>query len=459
MEIKPVWRLGVVTILLGTSWSCNKDFLNEKPQQSLVVPTTLADFQAILDNDNVMNGAINSGVVPSLGEIAATDYYVTDALYQSRLDMQEQNEYTWSNDPYPGADIPDWDLPYTAILYANEVITGITGMQVSTVDRPEWDNLMGSALFYRSFFFYHLAQIFAPPYDSLMAQTPQLGIPLRLSADVNEKLSRADLADTYARIITDLKESTGLLPITALYGTRPCRPAAYALLARVYLTMGDYPDAGLYADSSLVENNTLMDYNQLNLTLNQPIPRFNPENLFNCVLVRSNPLLVGYVDSTLYASYDTGDLRPKAWFKGNPPSLECSYDGSYNPYGGIATDEVYLMRAECYARIGDATDAMTELNVLLKHRIDTAVFKPLTASDPTDALVTILAERRKELFWRGLRWIDLRRLNADPRFKQTLYRVVLGVIDTLPPGDDRYTYLIPTNVLSFNPGMAQNPRQ
>lgn len=446
-----------VMVFLVLVAGCNKnDFLNEKPQQSQVVPTTLQDFQAILDNDNVMNGALNMGVVPTLGEIGTTDYYLADSNFRGHLSIQEQNEYIWAVNPYPGTDVTDWDLPYIAVLYANEVITGITGMKVAASDQPEWNNLMGSALFYRSFFFYNLAQIFAPPYRE--GET-QLGIPLRLTADVNEKLVRASLADTYTRIITDLKTSTSLLPITALYGTRPCRPAAYALLARIYLVLGDYTDALSYADSCLSLNNTLIDYNTLDTTSSLPIARFNAENLFNCVLIRSAPFLYGRVDGNLYASYTPNkDLRPGAWFKGNPARLKCSYDGSFNPYGGIATDEVYLIRAECSARLGNAKGAIGDLNTLLVNRFAAGTFQALSDTSADAALTSVLAERRRELIFRGLRWPDLRRLGSDAERADTLYRFVLGQPYTLLPDDLRYTYPIPDNVLGFNPGMVQNPR-
>ncbi len=52
--------------------ACKKsNFLETKPDQSLVVPTTLSELQGLLDNDVVMNGGGNFGVTPSLGEIQA----------------------------------------------------------------------------------------------------------------------------------------------------------------------------------------------------------------------------------------------------------------------------------------------------------------------------------------------------------------------------------------------------
>ena len=53
-------------------------FLDARPDQSLVVPSSLADLQALLDNDRIMNGTNGLGVTPSLGEAACTDYYINE---------------------------------------------------------------------------------------------------------------------------------------------------------------------------------------------------------------------------------------------------------------------------------------------------------------------------------------------------------------------------------------------
>jgi hypothetical protein len=98
------------------------------------------------------------------------------------------------------------------------------------------------------------------------------------------------------------------------------------------------------------------------------------------------------------------------------------------------------------------------LNYLLSKRYRTVpVFTPLTAATAEEALQIVLRERRKELVGRGLRWYDLRRLNKDPRFAQTLTRVVNGQTYILPPNDPRYTHLIPFEVIALT-GMQQNQR-
>src|ERR1700730_11226786 len=91
---------------------CNKsDFLNAKPDQSQVVPTTIPELQALLDNDLVMNGTGNIGIVPGFGEIGADNYYVTDDLLTAYIDPLEKNAYRWQKDLYAGEEIKDWDFP------------------------------------------------------------------------------------------------------------------------------------------------------------------------------------------------------------------------------------------------------------------------------------------------------------------------------------------------------------
>jgi hypothetical protein len=78
------------------------------------------------------------------------------------------------------------------------------------------------------------------------------------------------------------------------------------------------------------------------------------------------------------------------------------YDYGGNQYTGIATDEIYLIRAECLARSGNTSDALKDLNNLLAKRWKTGItFTPIQATNADDALVKILAERKKELLFRG----------------------------------------------------------
>src|SRR5262245_35406784 len=64
-----------LTFLYIVCFGCNKtSFLEGKPDQALVIPETIEEIQAILDNINVMNGT-GQGVVPVIGEIGSDNYY------------------------------------------------------------------------------------------------------------------------------------------------------------------------------------------------------------------------------------------------------------------------------------------------------------------------------------------------------------------------------------------------
>jgi len=54
-------------------------------------------------------------------------------------------------------------------------------------------------------------------------------------------------------VLGDLKDALTVLPPTVNAATpnRPSRPAALAMLARVYLVMNDYDKAFAFADSSI----------------------------------------------------------------------------------------------------------------------------------------------------------------------------------------------------------------
>lgn len=444
--------------------SCDSNYLEAKPDAALIVPNTLDDLQALLNNDRVMNGVVqNEGIVPSLGEISADDYFVNNENnFDILLKVNNRNTYLWQSNVFEGRDnVLDWNLLYKSIFYANVVLDQLANIQKTAINQIQYDQIKGSALFYRAHHFYQLAQIFAPNYIAETAQT-ELGIPLRLSADINESLRRSTLEETYACIIDDLTVAKTLLPVKAAYKTQPSKVAVYALLSRVYLTMGSYKEVILNADSCLEYNNILLDYKYVNEQLAYPFERFNDEVIFHVKLIAAGgplPLIpsLASVDSLLYQSYDLDDYRRTLFFRQSPNQSKYmdfrgSYDGTYEKFAGLAVNEVLLNRAEAAVRLGKVKEAYDNLNLLLKNRINNFI-SLIPPTKEENALSEILKERRKELVFRGLRWTDLRRLNMDVRFSKTLIRRIKGNEYTLPPNDKRYTFPIPQNVLSLNPSL------
>jgi starch-binding outer membrane protein, SusD/RagB family len=403
-----------ISVFLFSILSCSKkEFLDERPKSDLFVPTTLEDFQALLDNDAALN------LTPVLGELSADNYHLLQSLWQN-LGTKEQNAYIWASDIFKGeGNVSDWNTPYQQVLYANVVLDELKKVTITQDNWQQWNNIKGSALFTRAYAFYNLAQVFALPYNASTANE-DLGIPLKLTPNIDESIKRSTLEQTYTQIIIDLQEAKTLLAdsITG-YRTRPNKPAAFAQLARVYLSMRQYDKAGANADSSLQLYKALIDYNTRDANLPRPFDKTNVETMYQSKFVETNVLkgVLGYgaVDSTLYNSYAMNDLRRTLFFLVNPGRINFkgSYTGLIQVFTGLATDETYLIRAECRARAGDVNGAMQDLNTLLIQRWKTGTFVPVTVSTQEQALNTILIERRKEMPCRGIRWTDIRRLNLE----------------------------------------------
>lgn len=460
-----------ITLFLLLSIGCKRgDFLDEKPNQSNIVPMTLTDFDAILDRDIELNASGNTtrGPVPGLGEAGSDNYYLLDADYSGKLLPKQQNYYIWKKDPYDGSVVNDWVYPYKVVFYANTVLDGLENVERTSLNSQDFDRIKGSAIFIRSHAFYQLAQVFAPPYNNETALS-DWGIPLRLTAEVEERIVRSNLRETYDKIVEDLKTSASLLPDFPAIKTRPSKRAAYALLARVFQTMRNYSESQKYVNLSLLINSELLDYNTVDATLTYPFrggAQNHKEVIFACKIVgdpvtaytfRSN---IAYIPSDLYDLFSDFDLRKKVFFgkRNGLISYKGSYDGQANCFGGLATDELYLIRAENNAREGKLDEALMDINTLLINRWDkNQTFVPLSSTDPEQVLNFVLTERRKELLFRGLRWTDLRRLNMEGR-NISLNRTINGQTYILQPNDPRYTYPIPTEVISFNPDMPQNKR-
>lgn len=424
--------------------SCNKkEFLDESPRSDLFVPTTLEDFQALLDNDIVLN------MTPVLGELSADNYYLLQSSWSS-LTTKEKNAYTWEKDTYNGeGKVVDWNTPYQQVLYANVILDGLNKVAITDENLKQWNNIKGAALFTRAYAFFNLAQVFALPYNAATVNE-DLGIPLKLTPNIDEKLQRPTLEQTYSQILKDLLEAKTLL-FDSISSTRirPNKPAAFALLARVFLSMHEYHNAGANADSSLQLYNTLIDYNTRDGNSTRPFDKLNVETMYQSRFVETNVLkgISGYglVDTNLYSTYAHNDLRRSLFFNiipGGRINFKGSYTGLIFAFTGLATDETYLIRAECRARANDVTGAMDDLNTLLEKRWKSGFFVPLTAATWEQALNAILIERRKELPCRGVRWTDIRRLNLEtPNIKPV--RFINNLPYELPVNSPKYALPIP----------------
>ncbi len=456
-------KLLMYKLMLGLLFllSCGKEFLDVKQDKKVRTPTTIKDFQSLLDNST---GMMNYGSCHELGIIGSDEHYLLDGRWATLSAPYQRNGYVWDDQIYEGLPFLEWERAYQRILYANIALEGARAVTTSADEQPAWDNLYGSALFFRAWNHYQLAQQFALVYNVQNARS-DLGIPLRLESDVEVPVVRSSVQETYDRLVADLKGAVRHLPISPVHKFRPSRPAAYALLARVYMQMDDFEAAANYADSCIALKGQLIDFNEIELdrtyTFDYDHGMSNVEVLFSTYLAA--PTVVHNtrhnIDSNLLVLYEQHDLRYPAYFLVRPNGSIVFKGSYYNSsfFTGLAVDEMYLVSAESHARIGNHTKALERINTLRKSRINKDHFSSVSGLAGSALVHYILRERRKELLFRGTRWEDLRRLNKYSDSKTTLIRQIDGKRFELSPESPRWVWPIPDNVIELS-NLEQNQR-
>lgn len=438
-------------LALPVMWSCS-GFLDERPNKGILIPTSIEDIRALLDNDAELNQ------YPVYGLLSSDDMMLTDAGWSALASIGEQNAYIWNEDIFGGGTSADWAFGYRAIFIANVVLDQLEKLPVT----PESERLRGEALFHRAHAHFMLAQLFGEPYR---LGNPGLAIPLRLDTEILKLTDRSGNEEFYNRIIEDLNASFELLAMNDPIKTRPTKLAAKALLGRVYLTMSDYSNAEAAVDWVMARPEvSLMNYNSLNASAAYPSPKYNSEVILHGTLVSIGSLTSGNVNSwilpELLDSYEPGDLRRTLFGLSRPnggTSFRGQYTGNFSLFGGLALDEVYLIKAECLARRNADAETLNLMNTLLETRFEDGMYTDFEGLSGQELLGFVLEEKRKSLLFRGVNWIDLRRLNQDDRFARTIRRTVNGTDYELNPNSKKYVLPIPQAELSINP-ITQNDR-
>lgn len=439
--------------------SCGKDFLDIKRNANQVVPSDIADYQALLDYNAIMNrGAFELALI-------GTDEYVLSSAAWAAANPQYfihiKNGYIWAEDVYEGREVNDWNWAYERIMYANMALD-VEKVQVSGSRLAERDNVRGQALFYRAFTFYQLAQAFCRPYHPETADS-DLGIPLRLEYDITLRIGRGTVREVYDKIIEDLLIAVDLMPTFQINNYRPSRLAAYALLARIYRELGDYKNALLCANEVLNVKNDLLDYNDFVDAgpytfngLNNGLD--NKEIIFYCWTnsgyLRANATVPDSFYEEIFG--EEGDLRKLLYFK-NDKLYFGSYGGT-NYFVGLAIDEMLLIRAECLILMDRLSEAVADLDYLRRNRFVEDHYSDLLYTGKEDLMNVLSSERQKQLYMRGTRWSDMRKNNLSHATAKPLTRTIEGIVHTLGPTDPKWVWPIPDNEI-IHAGLAQNPRE
>lgn len=441
--------------------------INEKGK---VIPTTVKDYYDILCDYNIFTMGHSNAFIAS-DEIHVYKDETNRIFFGSDKFI---NAYLWKDFMYVNEEDndPDWNLLYKVIYKSNVVLDKIDKAVGS--DEQLRKKAKGEALAHRAYSYFMLVNQYAPHYNPATYEK-DLGVPLYLEADINAALPRATVKAVYDQIEQDLTTALPLLPPTPEFNYHPSQAGVNGLLAKLYLYQSKFELAKQKVEAALNVYNFLYDFKDYDFI--PGLPKFlglagfanraidNKEGLWH---KQSNNtfvyMIACYMTDEHRALYSPNDRRlyftliEEAPFGNNLHGLNIMPKERYFKTG-VTTPELYLIRAECNARLQEPGLAIDDLNLLRSKRFLPTDFVAIDRNK-TDlqALELVLKERRMELFTEGWRLFDLKRLNLDPRFKRDITRNWDGATLTLKPENKNYVFPIPKKVVLLNPLTEQTPR-
>lgn len=355
----------------------------------------------------------------------------------------------------------------------------------------------------RGLAYFTLVNYYSPSPKSGINQ--EYGVPIVLeNYDVNIEPARASVGEVYAQIISDLKE--GILHGENIPANKSTLGVAATklILSKVYLTRRAQGDAELalqlatevrdlaatnYISSAsfnpfvVGQNIAVGDYYNYFAGQSDADYENHPETLWELDLntdtnrfngIGANVALPGYYyrldpkrcflfNQTFYNSFATTDVRrgnqaatslltsqgvpimdtPRGYWTNKYPQI--STEGRY--YRNIKIlrySEAYLNRIEALHLTGQNALALTELNAF-------ATSRKGTLYTGADILSDILAERSKEFYGEGQRFLDLKRYNLP------VERPSNCTVCSLAATDKLFVFPMSQGALNTNPNLKQYP--
>jgi len=164
------------------------------------------------------------------GEAASDNAWVSNTYQATHATYNAVSEYTLDAGNDRNED--QWIELYKSIGIFNNTIEGITGAPIDTASKTKFN---AELKFILSLCYFDLVRNFG-------------GVPIVLKTyPASTHLPRNTVKEVYSQLVTDLKACAAVLPRKSAYAAsdkfRASAGAAWALLAKVYLYMEDWPNA------------------------------------------------------------------------------------------------------------------------------------------------------------------------------------------------------------------------
>jgi hypothetical protein len=411
-----------------------------------------------------------------------------------------QYDYDYNRSNTDGILAPYWKHSYKIIYSANQNIVAadkmIESSDITSNDKATLQQLKGENMFLRAKTYFDLVRTFGRPY----VQNPDknLGVPIVTKPNTNAKPERATVDSVYIQIVNDLEGAASLMtePKNSSYASKT---AAEALLSRVFLYMGKNQKVVTYADKVINSGRykllSTQDYPDLfsmgNINNSEDIfaihfdktqnfggnsysalfyqspsgsgwgQWFASQPLVDLLNIHQNDIRKAFIDPQ-YKINSKGDTTGFEKLNGIRKYYITKFTGQYgNPQLAsmvyIRYAEIFLNRAEAYAKLDMKSKAIADINKIRKRAglRDSAMYNANNMTQQ-EVLNAVLGERRLEFYEEGQRTFDLYRNN------RALKRDYPSVVESdghlnMQPNDYRIIWPIPKEAINRNPNLEQNP--
>ncbi|MBV7530664.1 RagB/SusD family nutrient uptake outer membrane protein [Chitinophaga sp. sic0106] len=409
--------------------------------------------QALLDNDMYLQ-AIN---VPNT---ISSNVQTMNKILLTYDESADRAALTLTDGPYEG-------------LY--RLISTVANIVLANADKASGDpqllkQLKAEAHILRAYSHYLLVNIYAKAYDPASAAMDG-GVPYVKDIDFESVNNKNTVKEVYDNLLGDVDAALAMdaLPDQPKNGMRIGKAFAYAVKAKVLLSMRNYPAALEAVKEALKYNSTLEDHRTL---LAMPKAARVPvrsgisaaDNLFYATDNSFSPTTFtptyeilrdwyepGNIikDSSLVYNYDIGYLY--VGLANIPGWIAPAYESNM---AGMTTSDLVLMKAECLIRTNQVAEGMAEVNSIRIRRISPYI--PLSATDEAQGMKYLQQTSRIEFLYTMRNFINLKRWNREGKYAAVITRTLNGVTYQLTPDSKLWIFPFPQSATQFNASLTQN---
>ena len=466
-------NISIIGLLFLVAFTSCENFLLQEPRLSQTNELTLSNFDGLEKSVAAAYSPLYSVNWYGRGFVVTADLKGGNAKLSPISSGRFTIEYLWSNNENETSNL--WATAYVAIARVNNVLNALETLDEPGITEEQTDELKGECYFIRALAYHDLVRFYSQQYSS-GAGAP--GVPVVLISEIGTP-ARNTIGEVYDLIVNDLKAAETLLGAAASrIGTDTkafaSKPAAQALLARVYLYKEEWQNAADYA-TKVINSGAYSMYSPAEYTIASEGGIWGAavggsETIFEVFGAEGNSAhgnwdVISYILSPdgygdvgaskdLINLYEEGDVRanlfinaadyPNDFWTLKYPGKDGNLREDNIPV--LRLSEMYLTRAEAInkgASISGVT-AVGDINVIRTNR---------GASEKSSVgIIDILNERQMELCFEGHQLFDL------ARTKRALTRNDYGgaVNKDIPFPDYRWAMPIPKAELDANANMVQN---